>query len=118
MIRPTAATLLFGTVVLAGDFADARRGFIAAVLTNPFAGRYEADILPMMEALNAVGTQMAHQLLQAMAVQRCELNGESVSRANGHTTAGKSGVMPARGTCVTCSDEEIENAIHYMIDKL
>lgn len=47
-----------------------RRGFIAAVLTNPFAGRYEADILPMMEALNAVGTQMAHQLLQAMAVQR------------------------------------------------
>lgn len=47
-----------------------RRGFIAAVLTNPFAGRYEADILHMMEALNAVGTQMAHQLLQAMAVQR------------------------------------------------
>ncbi len=47
-----------------------RRGFVAAVLTNPFAGRYEADILPMMEALNAVGTQMAHQLLLAMAVQR------------------------------------------------
>lgn len=47
-----------------------RRGFIAAVLTNPFAGRYEADILSMMEALNAVGTQMAHQLLQSMAVQR------------------------------------------------
>ena len=45
-----------------------KRGFIAAVLTNPFAGRYEADILPMMEALNAVGTQMAHQLLAAMAV--------------------------------------------------
>ena len=30
---------------------------------------------------------------QAWAVQTCELNGESVSRANGHTTAGKSGVM-------------------------
>ena len=45
-----------------------KRGFIAAVLTNPFAGRYEADILPMMEALNTVGTQMAHQLLAAMAV--------------------------------------------------
>ncbi len=29
----------------------------------------------------------------AWAVQNCELNGESVSRANGHTTAGKSGVM-------------------------
>lgn len=32
--------------------------------------------------------------------------------------AGKTGVMPPRGTCATCSDEEIENAIHYMIDKL
>ncbi len=31
--------------------------------------------------------------------------------------AGKTGVMPPRGTCATCSDEEIENAIHYMIDK-
>ncbi|QSR71728.1 c-type cytochrome [Aeromonas jandaei] len=31
---------------------------------------------------------------------------------------GKSGMMPPRGTCTTCSDEEIENAIHYMIDKL
>ena len=31
---------------------------------------------------------------------------------------GKSGMMPPRGTCASCSDEEIENAIHYMIDKL
>jgi hypothetical protein len=52
-----------------------RRGFIAAVLTNPFAGRYEADILPMMEALNAVGTQMAHQLLKAMEVSREQIEG-------------------------------------------
>lgn len=52
-----------------------RRGFIAAVLTNPFAGRYEADILPMMEALNAVGTQMAHQLLQAMSLQSEQVEG-------------------------------------------
>lgn len=34
----------------------------------------------------------------AWAVQSCVLNGESVSRANGHTTAGKSGVM-------RCTDE-------------
>ena len=52
-----------------------RRGFIAAVLTNPFAGRYEADILPMMEALNAVGTQMAHQLIRAMAVAPEQIEG-------------------------------------------
>lgn len=31
---------------------------------------------------------------------------------------GKSGMMPPRGTCANCSDAEIENAIHYMIDKL
>lgn len=45
-----------------------RRGAIAAVLTNPFAGRYEPDILPMMEALNPVGVDMAHQLRAAMDV--------------------------------------------------
>ena len=28
------------------------RGAIAAVLRNPYAGAYHADILPMMEALN------------------------------------------------------------------
>lgn len=45
-----------------------RRGAIAAVLTNPFAGRYEPDILPMMEALNPVGVDMAYQLRAAMDV--------------------------------------------------
>ena len=45
-----------------------RRGAIAAVLSNPYAGRYEPDILPMMEALNSVGLDMARRLLAAMAV--------------------------------------------------
>jgi hypothetical protein len=45
-----------------------RRGAIAAVLRNPFAGRYEADILPMMEALNPVGITMAHELRAAMDI--------------------------------------------------
>ncbi len=44
------------------------RGAIAAVLANPFAGRYEPDILPMMAALNAVGLDMAKRLLAAMDV--------------------------------------------------
>ena len=43
-----------------------RRGAIAVVLTNPYAGRYEPDILPMMEALNPVGLDMARRLLAAM----------------------------------------------------
>jgi len=45
-----------------------RRGTIAAVLTNPYAGRYESDILPMMEALNPLGLDLAHRLLAAMDV--------------------------------------------------
>ncbi len=45
-----------------------RRGAIGAVLTNPFAGRYVPDILPMMEALQPVGIDMARQLRDAMEV--------------------------------------------------
>ncbi len=52
-----------------------RRGAIAAVLTNPYAGRYEADILPMMEALNPVGLDMARRLLAAMAVPAQAIQG-------------------------------------------
>jgi hypothetical protein len=45
-----------------------RRGAIAAVLANPFAGRYEPDILPMMEQLQPVGVEMAGRLRAAMDV--------------------------------------------------
>lgn len=44
------------------------RGAIAAVLTNPYAGGYVEDILPMMEALQPVGIEMARRLCGAMAV--------------------------------------------------
>lgn len=44
------------------------RGAISAVMTNPFAGRYEPDLIPMMEMLDPVGADMAHQLHKAMAV--------------------------------------------------
>jgi hypothetical protein len=42
------------------------RGAIAAVLRNPYAGRYEADILPMMKALEPVGIDMARRLCEAL----------------------------------------------------
>jgi len=44
------------------------RGAIAAVLRNPYAGSYHADILPMMEALNPLGVDLARQLCHAMGV--------------------------------------------------
>jgi len=48
--------------------APLRRGAVAAVLANPFAGRYVADIVPMMDALQPVGVDMARRLLAAMDV--------------------------------------------------
>ncbi len=44
------------------------RGAIGVVLANPFAGRYEPDILPMMKLLDPVGVDMAHRLRAAMDV--------------------------------------------------
>jgi hypothetical protein len=51
------------------------RGAVAAVLKNPYAGRYEPNILPMMEELNAVGLEMAHRLVAAMGVQADDIEG-------------------------------------------
>ena len=51
------------------------RGAIGAVLTNPFAGRYVAEILPMMDALQPVGLEMARQLLAAMDVPAARIEG-------------------------------------------
>ena len=35
-----------------------RRGVIGALVKNPYAGRYEADITPMMEALKPLGMEL------------------------------------------------------------
>ena len=63
-----------------------RRGAIAAVLGNPYAGRYEPDILPMMAALNPVGLDLARRLLAAMDVP--------VERIQGY---GKGAIIGAAG---------------------
>src|SRR5213596_3320244 len=63
-----------------------RRGAIMAVLRNPFAGRYEADILPIMDALQPLGLQLAQQLRAAMDVP--------VERIEGY---GKGAIVGAAG---------------------
>ncbi len=45
-----------------------RRGAIAVVLSNPYAGRYVADILPLMQALQPLGVDLARRLCRAMQV--------------------------------------------------
>ena len=63
-----------------------RRGAIGVVLTNPFAGRYEAEILPMMDALQPLGIEMAQRLRAAMDVP--------VDRIEGY---GKGAIIGAAG---------------------
>ncbi|MEZ5727403.1 MAG: amino acid synthesis family protein [Burkholderiaceae bacterium] len=60
-----------------GPVADQplRRGYVAIVLTNPFAGRHEPDILPMMDALNPLGVEMAERLRAAMDVPVARIEG-------------------------------------------
>jgi len=43
-----------------------RRAWVAAVIHNPYAGRYEPDILPLMEALKPLGLDMARRLVEAL----------------------------------------------------
>jgi hypothetical protein len=43
-----------------------RRGAIAAVIKNPYAGGYVENIMPMMDALKPLGYQLAEQLIKAL----------------------------------------------------
>lgn len=43
-----------------------RKGWVAAVIRNPYAGRYEPDILPMMEALKPLGVECSGRLMDAI----------------------------------------------------
>ncbi len=43
-----------------------KMGAIAAVIRNPFAGRYEPNILPMMDQLRPLGREMSKRLARAL----------------------------------------------------
>jgi hypothetical protein len=43
-----------------------KRAGIAAVLRNPFAGRYEPDIMPFMDELKPLGLEMSQRLIDAL----------------------------------------------------
>ena len=48
---------------------------IGVVLRNPYAGRYEPNILPLMDAMNDLGVEMARKLLAAMKLQPEQIQG-------------------------------------------
>jgi hypothetical protein len=46
-----------------------RKGWAAAVVKNPYAGRYVEDIMPMMEALKPLGIDLSRRLTEALGGQ-------------------------------------------------
>ena len=49
------------------------KGAIAAIVSNPFAGRFQEDLSEWMRALEPLGDNLARQLLDAMNVQSAEI---------------------------------------------
>lgn len=43
-----------------------RKGWIGAVVANPYAGRYVDDLTPMMEAMKPLGLECAQRLIAAL----------------------------------------------------
>lgn len=46
--------------------APIRAAAVLAIVENPYAGRYEPDITPMMEALKPLGLDMSRRLIEAL----------------------------------------------------
>lgn len=61
-------TLIDETFHEGGPVADApiRAAAVLAVVENPYAGRFEPDITPMMEALKPLGLEMSRRLIEAL----------------------------------------------------
>lgn len=63
-----------------------RRGVVAVVLANPYAHRYEPDIVAMMDAMKPLGVELARRLLATIALPAAAIE-----------AYGKGGVVGAGG---------------------
>ena len=52
-----------------------KRGYVMAVIQNPYAGSYVEDIQPFMEDLKPLGLEMAQKLLAALGVEAKQVEG-------------------------------------------
>jgi hypothetical protein len=52
-----------------------KRGYVMAVIQNPYAGTYVEDIQPFMEDLKPLGVEMAQKLLTALGVEAKQVEG-------------------------------------------
>jgi Amino acid synthesis len=55
--------------------APLRRGAAMAVVTNPYAGRFVAEIAPYMEELKLLGRELAARLLSALEIEAESVQG-------------------------------------------
>ena len=54
-----------------------RMAAAVAVVKNPFAGRYEADLMPFMAELRGLGKELATDLVDALGKDRVEAYGKA-----------------------------------------
>ncbi len=52
-----------------------KRGAVLAVIHNPYAGRYEPDIMAMMDDLKPLGLEMSRRLLRALGGEAGRIEG-------------------------------------------
>ena len=52
-----------------------KMGAVAAVLRNPYAGKYVQDIMPMMDALKPFGLEMSRRLIAALGGEPKKIEG-------------------------------------------
>src|SRR3982750_3769564 len=66
--------------------APLRVGMACAVIRNPFAGRYEKDLLPFMAELRELGTLLSKALIERLGENKVEAYGKGaiVGEDRGH----------------------------------
>lgn len=66
-----------------------RQAAACAVIRNPYAGRYQEDLLPFMAELRSLGTELATELAQTLGREHVETYGKAaIVGANGELEHG------------------------------
>jgi len=61
-----------------------RMGSAVVVIRNPFAGRYEPDLMPFMAELRALGHDLAQELADALGRVPAPLGGLTIDQVSVH----------------------------------
>jgi hypothetical protein len=79
LVRVRKRAVQIETILHEGGPAPAcplRQASAAAVIRNPYAGRYEPDLQPFMSELRALGRELAQELVTALGRDRVEAYGK------------------------------------------